>query len=1071
MRGLSFLLLIFLIACPAFGEALDLSGEGIQIKRYSDFYEYFISSGTVKDSEGATISGANIRLCKKDEGYHLHTDDPVYFSSPRIRSIHSQGMDYYSGEKEGVLAPPVVAYTDDGVLSSDDPVRFSSGSLSGDGSFVFRSEEHTLYGTGYYYGDDVITVAENIRSEGSGGIFLGDKGRYDLGSGELILSSPGEFIGNDRRLFFDDLIFNEQTGDLKGSNIVIIGDTSLSGARFTGLMKEGQLVHYRLEGDPVIELEGNTITGKVLIGDTLTAEMKGTPMLTIHSNTETIQLFPEELLYSISEKRAYCTKIIRGSDTSGRIYFARGLELFRNGDLLINNGFTVYGTDHLLSSISVRMDSGTMTLSGDGHLIISPEDEAEYSVYFSTAVLDDISAKRAFLPFAVLERPDELARCDSLNISWADTRTLSGRNLELYSEKDKFYLQTPEFYGEGDLIFFPTATDLFSISGTMDRSFDLDPSQVDQQIKASKAYYDRSSGELYATGVLTKQEQWWIYSRRLLIKDSTTLYLKGAKVTTCDNWNPHYHFAVSDLKIIREDKMMFRSALYYIGGLPILYLPFYVRDIDPDEGMLVTRLGRESYSGYFIKNKILFRPDGSTKWKLNLLLDYMTERDLGLGVEGKYKIKNGSGEGIVYFNRDWNNIFVKDSSYTDMYKVNISALQRVYGAHMRLSLDLSNESYMNRYFQAYDDYINQKEFINKTSVSGNIFKLLHLSAAASFRKYEYASSESTEETLPSISLSLRRIPIGPLYLQMNNNYLRKNSVGSGASSAVLSVKPLNMRILTLNFGGTFAMSYRQNAKDSQYLTFLHTPLTIGLSSNAYRIYGSGDLQIKHTVNPSLSFRYDHPFPISSEADLIGTAGYFSSPVRSLSFKMKNLISYKIGDRVKNFGELSLSGYYDFSLKKIPGIQIYSTISPYRLSLSAYYDLLAEELKYFNLSTSKSFGKFNIYTTLYKYAEFTQTLALSYSGENLTFRIGLGYNYHGSNIAERFYKRDIDLSFPLHCFVVKLTYQQQYIGNALSLNKFLFSVEIGKFPGSDLKIEGDFLNDILSVMGNREPMPI
>ena len=56
-------------------------------------------------------------------------------------------------------------------------------------------------------------------------------------------------------------------------------------------------------------------------------------------------------------------------------------------------------------------------------------------------------------------------------------------------------------------------------------------------------------------------------------------YASAATITSCDNPDPHYHFAARDVKWVAKRIMVSRPAVLYIADVPILWLPFIFQDL------------------------------------------------------------------------------------------------------------------------------------------------------------------------------------------------------------------------------------------------------------------------------------------------------------------------------------------------------------------------------------------------------------------------------------------------------------------------------------------------------------
>ncbi|MCX7591607.1 MAG: LPS assembly protein LptD [Kiritimatiellae bacterium] len=132
--------------------------------------------------------------------------------------------------------------------------------------------------------------------------------------------------------------------------------------------------------------------------------------------------------------------------------------------------------------------------------------------------------------------------------------------------------------------------------------------------------------------------------------------LKDATVTTCRNEAPHTHYRVTGdrITIVPGRSVTVRGATWYLGGVPILYLPRWSRDLEGDTGFSV-RPGFNSRMGAFLL--------GSYKWRVNEYLktrthfDYRTRRGAAVGEDLEWDdpvSRAWPGSFSIYFADDQN---------------------------------------------------------------------------------------------------------------------------------------------------------------------------------------------------------------------------------------------------------------------------------------------------------------------------------------------------------------------------------------------------------------------------------
>jgi Tat protein translocase TatC len=86
---------------------------------------------------------------------------------------------------------------------------------------------------------------------------------------------------------------------------------------------------------------------------------------------------------------------------------------------------------------------------------------------------------------------------------------------------------------------------------------------------------------------------WYLRGGLGIDSGSTRLYAGGGEITSCDQADPHFHFAAGKVKWVTNTIMVARPAVLYIRDVPVLWLPFMFQDMRRGRrtGILVPRFG------------------------------------------------------------------------------------------------------------------------------------------------------------------------------------------------------------------------------------------------------------------------------------------------------------------------------------------------------------------------------------------------------------------------------------------------------------------------------------------------
>jgi len=117
----------------------------------------------------------------------------------------------------------------------------------------------------------------------------------------------------------------------------------------------------------------------------------------------------------------------------------------------------------------------------------------------------------------------------------------------------------------------------------------------------------------------------------------TTLKICGARMTSCDLENPHYHFWADKMKMRMGDKVVGKPIALHIGNVPVFALPFYFKSLKSgrQSGILFPSFdfGWSSRDGRYIR-------DFGYYWATNEYMDFIVEGDYNERQDFSYRISN-----------------------------------------------------------------------------------------------------------------------------------------------------------------------------------------------------------------------------------------------------------------------------------------------------------------------------------------------------------------------------------------------------------------------------------------------
>jgi len=120
--------------------------------------------------------------------------------------------------------------------------------------------------------------------------------------------------------------------------------------------------------------------------------------------------------------------------------------------------------------------------------------------------------------------------------------------------------------------------------------------------------------------------------------------LYGGYITTCDHDKPHYHLKAAEIRVFPDDKVIAKNVVYYIGEVPVLWVPYYYHPIIDTKAKVQFIPGVTSDWGYFLLSAWRHHIKGNTK--IDGLLDYRTKKGFAGGANLYYDLADFGFEGL-----------------------------------------------------------------------------------------------------------------------------------------------------------------------------------------------------------------------------------------------------------------------------------------------------------------------------------------------------------------------------------------------------------------------------------------
>ena len=139
---------------------------------------------------------------------------------------------------------------------------------------------------------------------------------------------------------------------------------------------------------------------------------------------------------------------------------------------------------------------------------------------------------------------------------------------------------------------------------------------------AEKIIYNYKTKKGYISNIVTSDGEGYLTGENALKDDKDNLLIDGAKYTTCNMAEPHYHFRLRKTKVVNKKKVYTNFFNLYIDEIPMpLGLPFGIFPManKKSSGIIIPTWGEAASRGFFLR-------DGGYYWAVN---DYIGAKFLG----------------------------------------------------------------------------------------------------------------------------------------------------------------------------------------------------------------------------------------------------------------------------------------------------------------------------------------------------------------------------------------------------------------------------------------------------------
>ncbi|MDR2426256.1 MAG: hypothetical protein LBD46_03635 [Endomicrobium sp.] len=165
--------------------------------------------------------------------------------------------------------------------------------------------------------------------------------------------------------------------------------------------------------------------------------------------------------------------------------------------------------------------------------------------------------------------------------------------------------------------------------------------------------YDDETGEIRES--MAYSSIIFMRSKSMDRKGKNTFAVNNITISNCDLDEPHAYFKSKKGKITLNERVTIYNAVFYIGKIPIFYLPIVTKSLKGGKGISSKFIygaepGFTNNGGISVKSFVQYQFTDSFKGKA--VLDYYGTRGWGYGTEFDYYSSNAKGTIYAYYIKD-----------------------------------------------------------------------------------------------------------------------------------------------------------------------------------------------------------------------------------------------------------------------------------------------------------------------------------------------------------------------------------------------------------------------------------
>lgn len=288
-----------------------------------------------------------------------------------------------------------------------------------------------------------------------------------------------------------------------------------------------------------------------------------------------------------------------------------------------------------------------------------------------------------------------------------------------------------------------------------------------QFICGEEMEYNVNTGQGAVRFAASAMYPWYGWGEKITRLSEKLYKVENGYVTTCEYLRPRWRIQAREILLYRREKIVAKGAVFYVGKVPILYVPWYVLRLDDTRLPFTISPGHNSdWGGYLLTayNTVI------KGIKTSFHLGYRQKNGFATGVDAAFSTKGGKGLLESHYANDEERRLPNGKIEQDQrYRIHYSQTQDL-GRDTSATVEinkLSDTDLLEDFFRdKYEDELQPQSFINITKYNPRY--TLNL-----FVRKQLNEFFNVTERLPELSMHIRnqRIAGTPFYYRGVNSFI------------------------------------------------------------------------------------------------------------------------------------------------------------------------------------------------------------------------------------------------------------------------------------------------------------